>query len=159
MGVYLDDFPGALQPRRTPFEDEGAPRAPCVFIYMTNRQNDRWSYLMPPGFEREHDPSNHISVGYTQLWIMEKLHCVAPRTGSRSKRDAEPPPFETGVMRDDFPVLFHVLREPRSTSREYHDHIGGRRDFDSALAFAQAYSDRHRCRVLVAKLVHDWQWH
>ncbi|MBK7146030.1 MAG: hypothetical protein IPH76_12815 [Xanthomonadales bacterium] len=163
MSIYLEDYPGALQPRRTPFDDAGEPSVPEVFIYMTNRYEGRWSYLMPLGFEREHDPINHIGMGYTQLWILQKLRAVHPRPGAQKKlRKAhvlQLPSFEDGVQRDDFIALFHVLREPGGHPSEHNDHIGGRRKLADAIEFAQVHADHAQRRVVVAKLVHDWTWH
>lgn len=161
MGVYLDEYPGALEPRRTPFDDIGAATSDSVFIYMTNRYEGRWSYLMPFGFERDHDPINYIGMGYTQLWIMQKLHAFQPDPSARRARKAHQlsfPNFEDGVVRDDYLQLFHLLREPCSTV-QINDHLGGMRQLPQALSLAQAAANQLRCRVLVAKLVHDWTWH
>lgn len=163
MGIFLDSFPGALEPRRTPFDEAGAPTEPVVFIYMTNRSEGRWSHLMAPGFEQVHDPINHISMGYTQLWIMLKLEAIYPDGVRRRKLRAahvpEAPSFERGVTRDDYMALFHVLREPGAGPHGHNDHIGARRTLHDAIEFARVYADFHRCRTVVAKLVHDWQWH
>lgn len=160
MSIYLEDYPGALEPRRTPFAEVGEPLEPSVFIYMTNRYEGRWSYLMPPGFERRFDPASRIPMGYTQLWIMEKIVALAPEPGKRIRRahELQFPNFEAGVVRDDFLSLFHVLREPVSTT-SHNDHIGGRRRLQDARSFAKRAANQLGLRVVVAKLIEDWTWH
>jgi hypothetical protein len=161
MGLYLETYPGALEPHRTPFQELGEPAEPCVFIYMTNRYEGRWSYLLPPGFEREHDPADHIAMGYTQLWIMEKLTALAPELHVREPREAHRlrfPSFEEGVAREEWTNLVHVLKEPASTVQA-NDHLGARRNLGDALRFARAAADQLHCRVVVARLREDWTWH
>ncbi len=161
MSLYLEQFPGALQPPRTPFAELGEPAEPCVFIYMTNRYEGRWSYLLPPGFEQVHDPADHIGMGYTQLWIMEKLTTLAPDVHGTAAREAHRlrfPDFEDGVAREEWTSLVHVLKEPAS-SIQLNDHLGARRHLGDALRFARRAADQLGCRVVVARLIEDWTWH
>lgn len=162
MSIYLEDYPGALQPPRTPFDDLGEPASPCCFIYMTNRYEGRWSYLMPIGFEREHDPAGRIGMGYTQLWIMQKLLAVAPAEHRKPRRQAHQlqfPDFEKGVGRDDYLQLTHVLRQPGANPHVLIDYLGGRRRQPDAVRFAHESANQLGVRVVVARLLHDWTWH
>ncbi|UXI70154.1 hypothetical protein [Tahibacter amnicola] len=160
MGVYLEQFPGALEPRRTPFDEPGEPVVPCAFIYLTNRYEGRWSYLMPVGFEKVHDPIDHVAMGYTQLWIMQKMQGIHPGGGSSRSRASKPiPAFDEGIERSDYVDLFHILREPGAGAMQHNDHLGGRRRYRDAVETARQHAQREHCRVVVAKLLHDWTWH
>jgi hypothetical protein len=100
-------------------------------------------------------------MGYSQLWILQKVQALAPSQNRKVAQVAHRldfPDFEAGVIRDDFANLFHVFKEPTSTV-QYNDHLGARRHLDAALAFAQDAANQLGCRVVVARLVHDWTWH
>lgn len=159
--VYLENFPGTLDPCRTAFDVAGEAVGDAVCIYMTNRYDGRWSYLLPKDFERTFDPLAQIPMGYTQLWILQPLLVVCAPTGAR-RRIPDYDRFDRfpkDIDRDEYLKLFHVFREPGGAPSDHVDHVGFRRTYLPAVKLAKEYARAAQRRTLVARLLHDWQWH
>jgi len=73
---FYVELPNQIEPFETPFESEGEADKKCKFIYMTNRYKDRYSGLLPIGFNMGWELTEYFPMGYMQVlyspFVLEK---------------------------------------------------------------------------------------
>lgn len=75
--LYVE-LPCALRPLRTPFDRQREADAGALFVYMSARRVEAWSHLFAADANYWKDFEAHFPMGYTQLWLFEKVYCSKP---------------------------------------------------------------------------------
>lgn len=153
------EIPGQAEPFETPFDRPGAPEVPGQFIFLGNREDGRFSGMLPMDFDFQGlgwGLAEYFPMGYTNLYVLEKCCAVHPApTGEAFRRDArrDPQPY-----RPKKEITHYVFREPFD-KRGYRDVIGMTSGEERAVGMAIRYAQTYGRRAVVARLIRQMTWH
>ncbi|RMH72551.1 MAG: hypothetical protein D6675_04325 [Gemmatimonadetes bacterium] len=158
--LYIPYIEAILQPPQTPFDVAGVCSDGYTFIYMTNRRQHRWSYLLAPEFDLQ-EAYEKIPAGYTQLWLFEKRYVAHPVAGKPSPHPNPAwlnPEYPAEIEREQWiDRLFVVLHEPKP--HPHYDVVAYHLNASDAIADARHYADVQHLRTIVGLMKGDLYWH
>jgi hypothetical protein len=123
-----------------------------LFLYLTGR--GEYSYLFPPTAEHVilDAASQSIPMGYTQLWILERITAMRPALGKNMK------PSQRRAV--------HTLRQDRVQEGhsyvligEHGQYFGGTDKLSAALGASKAMAAERAVRIAVGFLTANVTWH
>ena len=162
--VYIDAAITSISPVETPFDTTGHCENDRWFIYMTNRFEGRWSYLMAEDDIRK-DFREFIPMGYSQLWLLKKIYASELPVGTsapdeKGRRRTFNPPYPKNLERNDWPGrLYVIFRDPVAVKYPHADVIGYRVNKKTAIRRADRYALNYQRRAVVGLMVLDTAWH
>ena len=157
LSVYIDAAITSIPPLETHFEQTGHCTEDRWFIYMTNRFEGRWFYLMVEQDTRKR--------GYSQLWLLKKIYASELPEGpsapdEKGRKRTFNPPYPKNLSRNDWPGrLYVIFREPIAVKYPHADIIGYRIKMESAIRRADQYASNYQRRAVVGLMVWDTAWH
>jgi len=152
-------LPDQLEPFKTPFDEDGRVSVPCKFIYMTNRYNERYSGLLPMDFNMGWELMDYFPMGYTQLWMIEKLYSLHPKVEESTHIEKRNHNVKYPLERNQWVNrLYLVFREPVG-KYPHNDIIAAKLSEADAIKRAKSYTTRYNRRSVVGLLIGDMAWH
>ena len=164
LSVYIDAAITSISPLETPLEQTGHCTEDRWFIYMTNRFEGRWSYLMTEQDTRKRF-DQYIPMGYSQLWLLKKIYTSELPEGpsapdEKGRQQTFNPLYPKNLLRNNWPGrLYVIFREPIAVKYPHADIIGYRIKMESAIRRADQYASNYQRQAFVGLMVWDTAWH
>lgn len=152
--MYIDEFPWGLEDRRSPFEGGLGflPEAPQWFLFLTGRGTVSPLFMARPLDELMEVAQRTISMGYTQLWVLEWRGVVdlspKAKVGAADRRAVQQLCSEQVVVGHS-----HCLLGERK------GFLGHADTLDKARQAARVFSREHHTPVTIGLLRADVAWH
>ena len=138
---------------QAPFLDDSVNR---YFLYLTNRQNHRYSQLYDFLDEGTVQRDCKMGMGYSNLWLCKGLMLHKGTQPIAFSRYSSQPGGENMANQ-----RYLVFQSPFSKlyGHDYHDVLARFASVEQANDFAREFTQREQITTLVAELIADLYWH